>query len=177
MFLCCWVQWPWALHHSSRCLALRVVILGLCAAAQLWKPIWRTMFALTLLTEAVLELGSECCNRRQKIFPRYALQHLAVPFCELVWPTTSPLSCYFSWTFPLHNNSTYSWPGQLEQCRDLMNWLVKVASCGGAMLKVTELCSAAHSTANVCLWRLHGCLLDFIHLSAMGGTEISKSTN
>jgi hypothetical protein len=32
-------------------------------------------------------------------------------FCELVWPTTSRLSRCCSLTFPLHNNSTYSWTG------------------------------------------------------------------
>uniref|UniRef100_A0A0E9RN46 Uncharacterized protein n=1 Tax=Anguilla anguilla TaxID=7936 RepID=A0A0E9RN46_ANGAN len=31
-----------------------------------------------------LELGSECCNRRQMIFTCYVLQHSAVPFFELV---------------------------------------------------------------------------------------------
>jgi len=35
----------------------------------------------------------------------------------------------------------------------------------------------AHSTGSVCLWRLHGCVLDFIHLSAMGVAEIAESTN
>ena len=39
-----------------------------------------------------LELGSQCCNRRQTIFTCYALQHSAVPFCELVRPTTSRLN-------------------------------------------------------------------------------------
>jgi hypothetical protein len=52
-------------------------------------------------------------------------------------------------------------PGQLY----LTNLLDgKVASYDGATLKVTELYSKAHSTADVCLWRLHSCLLDFIHL-------------
>ena len=54
------------------------------------------------------ELRSECCNRGQTIFTRYVLQHSAVPFCELVWPTSSRLSHCCSLTFPLHNNSTYS---------------------------------------------------------------------
>uniref|UniRef100_A0A4W5P3F0 Engulfment and cell motility 3 n=1 Tax=Hucho hucho TaxID=62062 RepID=A0A4W5P3F0_9TELE len=45
---------------------------------------------------ASLELASECCNRGQTIFTSYALQYSAVPFCELVLPTTSLLSrcCY-----------------------------------------------------------------------------------
>ena len=51
------VQWRQALHHSSRHLALRMVILGLCAAARPWKPIsWSTrwtVLVLTLLPEAV----------------------------------------------------------------------------------------------------------------------------
>ena len=34
-----------------------------------------------------------------------------------------------------------------------------------------------HSTANVCLWRLHGCVLKFIVLSATGLAEIAESTN
>ena len=53
----------------------------------------------------------------------------------------------------------------------------KVASYDGAMLKVTELFCKGHSTANVGLWRLHGCGLNFIHLSAAGVAEIAKSTN
>jgi hypothetical protein len=40
-----------------------------------------------------------------------------------------------------------------------------VASHDGATLKVTELFSTSHSTANVGLWRLHGCVLDFIHVA------------
>ena len=46
-----------------------------------------------------------------------------------------------------------------------------------ATLKVTELFSTGHSTANGCLWRLHGFVLNFIHLSATGVAEIAESTN
>jgi hypothetical protein len=60
-----------------------------------------------------LAFCSECCNWGETIFTRYMLQHSAVPLCELVWPTTSRLSRCCSKTFLLHNNSTYSWPGQL----------------------------------------------------------------
>jgi hypothetical protein len=45
------------------------------------------------------------------------------------------------------------------------------------MLKVTELFSTGHFTANVCLCRLLGCVLEFIHVSAKGVAEIAKSTN
>jgi len=58
---------------------------------------------------------------------------------------------------------------------ELTRW--KGASYDGATLKVTEIFSTAHSPANVCLWRLHCCVLDFILLSAMGVAEIAKSTN
>ena len=40
-----------------------------------------------------------------------------------------------------------------------------------------EFFSMGHSTANVCLQRLHGCVLDFIHLSAVGVSEKAESTN
>jgi hypothetical protein len=52
-----WVQWWRALYQTSRCLALRMVILGLCAAARLWKPISGssrgTALVLMLLPEEV----------------------------------------------------------------------------------------------------------------------------
>jgi hypothetical protein len=41
-FHCSRVQWQRALHHSSRRLALGMVMLGLYAAAQPWKPISRS---------------------------------------------------------------------------------------------------------------------------------------
>ena len=138
------LQWRRALHHSSRRLALGMVILGLCAAVRPWKPIsWISRWTVLVLMS----------------FVRYTLQHSAVTFCELVWPTISQLNRCCSLPFPLHNNSTYSWTGQ---GRNLMNWLVvKVVSYDGAKLKVTDL-------FNVCLWRLHGCELNFIHLSETG---------
>ena len=57
LFHCSRVQCRQGLHHSSRLLALCVVILGLCVAAWPWKPIlWisrQTVIVLTLLPEAV----------------------------------------------------------------------------------------------------------------------------
>ena len=52
-----------------------------------------------------------------------------------------------------------------------------MASYDSATLKVTELFSKINATANVCLWRLHGFVLDVIQLSAMGVAEIAESTN
>jgi hypothetical protein len=52
-------------------------------------------YCAEVASRSSLELGSECCNRGQTIYTRYPLQHSAVPFWELVWPTTSQLSrCY-----------------------------------------------------------------------------------
>ena len=50
---CSRVQWRKPLHHSSRRLALRMVILGLCVVARPWK------------------LNSECRNRGQTICTRF----------------------------------------------------------------------------------------------------------
>ena len=115
------VQWWRALLHSSQRLAL--VILGLCEAARPWKPIsWsfqQTVTVLTLLPKAIWNLkvivATEnrrvmqiCVNKRDI----YALWSSAV-----VWPTTSWLSRSCSSTFPLHNNSTCSWPGKLLLAR------------------------------------------------------------
>ena len=73
-FYCSRVQWHWALHHSSRRLALSMVILGLCAAARPWKHIsWSSQWTLLnsscadVASRGSLELGSECCKRGQKI--------------------------------------------------------------------------------------------------------------
>ena len=52
-----------------------------------------------------------------------------------------------------------------------------MASYDSATLKVTELFSIGHYTANVCLWRLYGCVLDFINMSAMGVAKIAESSN
>ena len=52
-----------------------------------------------------------------------------------------------------------------------------MASYDGATLKVTKLFRMGHSTANVCLWRLHDCMLDYIHLSATGVAEMAECTN
>ena len=56
-FHCSRVQWWRASHHCWQRLALRMVILGLCAAGHPWKPIsrnsWRTVLVLMLLPEAV----------------------------------------------------------------------------------------------------------------------------
>lgn len=49
--------------------------------------------------------------------------------------------------------------------------MAKVASYDSATFKDPELLRTTHSTANVCLWKLHGYMLDFIHLLAMAVAE------
>ena len=73
------LQSPMALHHSSWRLALHMH-LGLCAAPRPWKPIswssWQTVLVLTLLPEAVLELGDECFNRGACLAYHFAAEPL-----------------------------------------------------------------------------------------------------
>jgi hypothetical protein len=40
-----------------------------------------------------LELGTDYFNQGQTICMRYAIQHLAVTFCEFAWPTISLSRC------------------------------------------------------------------------------------
>lgn len=42
-----------------------------------------------------------------------------------------------------------------------------------ATIKVTELFSTTNTRASVYLWRLHGYVLDFMHVLAMGVAETS----
>jgi hypothetical protein len=73
-----------------------MVILGLCAAAWAMETHFMKLqtnsYCADVASRDSLELGSECCNRGQKIYMRYTLQHSAVPFGELLWPTTLWLS-------------------------------------------------------------------------------------
>ena len=101
---CSIVQWQRALPHSSQRLALRMVILNLCVAARPLKPI----FMKRQTNNSCSDIDPETVwNSVVKTDYLYPLQHSAVTFCELVWPTSSRLSRCSSETFPLHNNSTY----------------------------------------------------------------------
>ena len=54
------VQWRQALHHSSRPLALCMVILGLCAAARPWKPIsWMSQQGSLAVWNSVVSVATE----------------------------------------------------------------------------------------------------------------------
>ena len=94
-FHCSRVKRQQALLNFSRQLGLRMVILGLCAAARAMETHFtklpKNSYCADVASRGSLELRSEFCNRGQTIFTHYA-QHSAVLFCELVWPTTSRLS-------------------------------------------------------------------------------------
>jgi hypothetical protein len=156
-----------------------MVFLCLCAAARPKKPIswssWRTVIVLTLLPESVWNSVVSVANEDRHIF--FALQHSAVPFCELVWPTTSRLSRCCSEKFPLHKNSTYSWPGQLSRAEiwwtDLLErWHPRTVPCWKSPSS-----SVSPLYCQCFVWRLHGCGRNCIHLSATGVAEIAESTH
>ena len=113
---------------------------------------------LKLLPEAVWNSVVSVANEDTDLFE---LRTSEIPFRELVWPTTSRLHRCCSKMYPLHNNSTY----YSRQGTALTRQNFYKLTC--ATLKI-KLFSNGHSTANVCLWRLHGCVLDFKLLSATG---------
>ena len=79
-FYCSGVQWRQASHHSSRSLALRLVISDLCAAARPWTP----KYCADFVSRGSLELCSECCNRGQTIFTRFSTRwSRSVSLCGL----------------------------------------------------------------------------------------------
>ena len=52
-----------------------------------------------------------------------------------------------------------------------------VASYDSAMFQVIELFTTNHSTVNVCVWRLHVCVVGFTQLLAMGVAKTSELNN
>jgi hypothetical protein len=105
-----------------------------------------------MLPEAVWNSVVSVAEDRLFLRATSALQHSAIPFCEFMWSTTLLLRCFCSWTFPARAGQRfYKWTcwkgGILRQC---------------------------HIES---LWKLHGCVLDFMHLSATGVAEIAESTN
>ena len=155
----------------SRC---EVQVVGLCVAAQPWKPI--SCF-VTLLPEAVWNSVMSVATDDRPFYHamRFGtrLSH-SVNLCGLLrrgWAVVAPRCFHFTITAPTVDQGSSS-------KAEIWQWLVgKVASYDAATLKVIELFSVAHSIANISLWRLHGCVLDFIQLSAMVVAEIAESTN
>ena len=105
-FHCSRVQWQRALHHSNRRLALCLVMLGLCAAAQTWKLIsWSsrwTVIVPTLLPEAVGNLSVATEDRWFLCAMRLSTQQSRpVSFCGRPfrgWAVVAPRRIHFTIT-------------------------------------------------------------------------------
>lgn len=100
------VQWRRALHQSSPCLILMVII-GLYSAARSWKTTsfssrW-TVFVLALLPEAVRNLW----HRGHSIFAHHVLQHMPIPGCPCL--SSSPAS--YRPIILHHSNASNCWLG------------------------------------------------------------------
>ena len=157
-FHCSRVQWWRALHHSSRCLALRMVLLGLCTAARPSTPIsWRsrrTVLVLTLLSEAVwnsvVSVATE--DRWFLHITRFSTQVLwaCLPLCG--WAIVAPRRFHFTITALTVDRSSSS---RAEM------WRIDMLERGHPM--------------TVPRWK--SLSPQFIHLSATGVAEITESTN
>jgi hypothetical protein len=100
--------WRWALYQSSRCLAFRMVILGLCASAWPWKPIswnyrWRVL-ELTLLPEAVWNSVVSVSSEDRRLLRAMCFsprRSLSVSLCGLPlcgWAVVTPRLFHFTIT-------------------------------------------------------------------------------
>ena len=135
-------------------------------------------YCADVASKGSLELGSECCNRGKMILhaTHFSIRRSrSVSLCGLPlcgWAVVAPWCLHFTIT-ALTVDRGCSSRADIWQTDLLERW----ASFDGATLKVTELFSKGHSTANVCRWGLHGCVLDWIHLSETGVAEKTESTN
>ena len=90
------VQWRWALHHSSRCLALHMVILGLCAVSLHGNPFQEAPDEQFLCW--VLQPRTDIFLRALCFSPR---QSRSVSLCGLTlrsWAVVTPRSFHFTIT-------------------------------------------------------------------------------
>lgn len=128
-FHCSGVQWCCALHHSRCHLALCTVIVGLCWAAQGWKPIsWSsqcTVLVLMLLTKAVWNFALCCithCSWCLHAMCFSTLQPCSVSLCGLSIHGQAVI------VFPRRFHFTIALA--IDQGRHFLTWLVaKVTSC------------------------------------------------
>lgn len=99
----------------------------------------------------LLKLGGESFDGRQTTFLRYFLQHLAVPLFELVRTAAPGQSRRYTSTFPVQNNCAHGGLRQVQQGRNLPDWLLTlITSHDSAPLEVTELlASAPHPKSDV----------------------------
>ena len=124
-FHCFRVQWRRALHHSGRCLALHVVILGLCAAARPWKLIswssWRTALVLMLLPEAVRNSVGSVATEDRRFLRASALGGPVLWACVAYHFAAKPLLLLDVSTS--QNQPLQLTGGQLQQGRHLTDML------------------------------------------------------
>jgi hypothetical protein len=173
-FHCSRVQWQWALHHSSRRLALRIVIFGLCAT-QPWKPIsWssrQTAIVLMLIPEAVWNLVvSVATEDRQFIRATWfsTLRSRSVSLCGLPlrgWAVVAPRHVHFIIT-ALNRAALVGkkfdeltcWKGGiLWQCHTKSHWALQNGPfyCQCLSMEIEFLCARFYTpVSNTCGW--HG---------------------
>jgi hypothetical protein len=173
-------QWQRALHHSSRCMAMSMVILGLGEAALPWKPIsWSyrwTVIVLTFLHEAVWNsvvsvakedrwfLCATCFSIRQS----HSVSMCGQPLCS--WAVVDPRSFHFTITVLtvdrgsssraeiLRTELLESWHPVTVPCWKSLSSLVWPFYCQCPSIKIAWLCAWFYTpVSNGCGWnsRIH----------------------
>jgi hypothetical protein len=168
-----------AIHPSSRHLALCMVILGLFAAARPWTPSsWdcrRTIIVLALLSEENWNsVVSVAIEDRWFLHPTHFSTQgsRSVSLCGLPlrgWAVVAPRDFHFTITAHRDDRGSSS-EAEIWRTGLLKRW---------HPIEVPRWKSLSSSVRpfNVCLWRLHGGVFNFIHLSATGVAKIAESTN
>ena len=166
-----------ALHHSSWHLALRVVILGLCASALPWKPIswssWRTVLVLMWLPEAVWNYVVSVATKDRRFLRASTRRSHSVRLCGLPLRGWAVAPRHFHFTITA---LTVDW-GSSSRAESLRTDLLEkwhpmtVPRWKSRSASVRPFYCQCFSIKNA--W-LCAC---FIHLSAACVAEIAKSTH
>ena len=165
-FHCYRNQWRWAIHHSNQRLGivhgdLRLVCGCLAMETNFMKLLIQTVLLLKLLPEAVWNsVVSAAIEDRQSLraMSFSTRRSRSLSLCGLPlhsWAVVAPRCFHFTITALAVDQGSSS---MAEIWTDLLKrW---------HSMTVPRWKSLSSSTATACLWRLHGCGLDFIHLSA-----------
>jgi hypothetical protein len=145
-----------ALCHSSRRLTLSMGILGLCGCSAMEIHLMKLQtnsYCDDVASRDSLELGGECCNQGQTIHATFfsSRRSRSVNLCGLPL-TVDRGSCSRAeiWLTDLLER----WHPMTVPCWKSLSSSVRTLYC------------------HACLWRLHGCVLNFILLSATDVAEI-----
>ena len=143
-------------HCSSRCLELRMVILGLCAADRPWKPIlWSasmSVLVLTLIPEVVSVVAKNRCATLFHTRRSRSVSLCGLPLCG--WAVVAPRCFHFTIT-ALTVDCGSSSRAEILQTDLLERWHTMT------MPRWKLLSSSVRPFySNVCLWRLNGCVLN-----------------